>query len=219
MRRQLRRLTEYRHHEKPAVRVVTRRLIDIESLADFDAHIGKTRRLNGWFVQSVDLTERAGALLEVDPRGAVFLGCVFTPRPSKIIRTSGALLFPRLPDLPFDPYRGRAYDAVELYGTGDYATSLDAKVYTWAHTRARTRSQRSSVPPFMITPSRCTRRPDIAPGAAQHRRHHGRTHRRAHRRHLPRGGRARRERDRGGSYRALPAAALEQWRQRISEPT
>ena len=59
---------------------MTRRLIDIESLADFDAHIGKTRRLNGWFVQSVDLTERAGALLEVDPRGAVFLGCVFTGR-------------------------------------------------------------------------------------------------------------------------------------------
>ena len=42
--------------------VVTRRLIDIESLADFDAHIGKTRRLNGWFVQSVDLTERTDAL-------------------------------------------------------------------------------------------------------------------------------------------------------------
>ena len=133
MRRQLRRLTECRHHEKSAVRVVTRRLIDIESLADFDAHIGKTRRLNGWFVQSVDLTERADALLEVDPRGAVFLGCVFTPAVEDHLRESGALLFPRLPDLPFDPYRGRPYDAVELYGTGDYATSLDAKVYAWAH--------------------------------------------------------------------------------------
>lgn len=133
MRQQLRRLTECRHHEKSAVRVVTRRLIDIESLADFDAHIGKTRRLNGWFVQSVDLTERADALLEVDPRGAVFLGCVFTPPVEDHLRESGALLFPRLPDLPFDPYRGRPYDAVELYGTGDYATSLDAKVYAWAH--------------------------------------------------------------------------------------
>jgi predicted Rossmann-fold nucleotide-binding protein len=130
-----RQLTECRHHEKSAVRVVTRRLIDIESLADFDAHIGKTRRLNGWFVQSVDLTERAGALLEVDPRGAVFLGCVFAPGVEDHLRTAGALLFPRLPDLPFDPYRGRAYDAAELYGTGDYATSLDAKVYTWAHAR------------------------------------------------------------------------------------
>jgi hypothetical protein len=127
MRRQLRRLTECRHHEKSAVRVVTRRLIDIESLADFDAHIGKTRRLSGWFVQSVDLTDRADALLGVDPRGAVFLGCVFTSTVEDHLRKSGALLFPGLPDLPFDPYRGCPYDAVELYGAGDYASSLDAQ--------------------------------------------------------------------------------------------
>jgi predicted Rossmann-fold nucleotide-binding protein len=112
---------------------VTRRLIDIESLADFDAHIEKTQRLNGWFVQSVDLTERADALLKVDPRGAVFLGCAFAPPVEKHLRSSGALLFPRLPDLPFDPYRTRLYDAAELYGTGDYAASLDATVYAWSH--------------------------------------------------------------------------------------
>jgi predicted Rossmann-fold nucleotide-binding protein len=116
---------------------VTRRLIEIESLADFDAHIGKTHRLNGWFVQSVDLTERADALLKVDPRGAVFLGCLLVPTVEDHLRTSGALLFPRLPDLPFDPYRGRPYDAVELYGTGDYAESLDAKVFAWAHAQRR----------------------------------------------------------------------------------
>jgi predicted Rossmann-fold nucleotide-binding protein len=112
---------------------VTRRLIDIESLADFDAHIEKTQRLNGWFVQSVDLTERADALLKVDPRGAVFLGCAFAPPVEKHLRSSGALLFPRLPDLPFDPYRTRLYDAAELYGSGDYAASLDATVYAWSH--------------------------------------------------------------------------------------
>ena len=83
---------------------MTRRLIEIESLADFDAHISRTRQLNGWFVQSVDLTERADVLTEVDPRGAVFLGCLFTPTVEHSLRRSGALLFPRLPDLPFDPY-------------------------------------------------------------------------------------------------------------------
>jgi predicted Rossmann-fold nucleotide-binding protein len=114
---------------------VTRRLIEIESLADFDAHISETRRLNGWFVQSVDLTERADVLAGVDPRGAVFLGCLFTPTIEGYLRRSGALLFPRLPDLPFDPYRARPYDALELYGTGDYASSLDAVVYAWSHTQ------------------------------------------------------------------------------------
>jgi predicted Rossmann-fold nucleotide-binding protein len=112
---------------------VTRRLIDIESLADFDAHIDKTSHLNGWFVQSVDLTERTAALRTVDPRGAVFLGCQFAPRVEHELRSSGALLFPRLPDLPFDPYRAHLYDAAELYGAGDYAASLDAAVYAWSH--------------------------------------------------------------------------------------
>ncbi len=114
---------------------MTRRVIEIESLADFDARIGKARRLNGWFVQSVDLTERADVLLKVDPRGAVFLGCEFIPTVEHHLRRSGALLFPRLPDLPFDPYRSRLYDASELYGPGDYAASLDAAVYAWHHTQ------------------------------------------------------------------------------------
>jgi predicted Rossmann-fold nucleotide-binding protein len=127
------RLTESPDHEKPTGDAVTRRLIEIESLADFDAHISETRRLNGWFVQSVDLTERADVLTEVDPRGAVFLGCSFTPAIEDYLRRSGALLFPRLPDLPFDPYRAQPYDALELYGPGDYASSLDAMVYAWSH--------------------------------------------------------------------------------------
>jgi predicted Rossmann-fold nucleotide-binding protein len=126
-------LTESQHHGKPASGTVTRRLIEIESLADFDTHIGKTRRLNGWFVQSVDLTERADLLLKVDPRGAVFLGCHFTPTVEDYLRRSGALLFPQLPDLPFDPYRAEPYDALELYGDRDYASSLDATIYAWSH--------------------------------------------------------------------------------------
>jgi predicted Rossmann-fold nucleotide-binding protein len=116
-------------------RVVTRRLIEIESLADLDTHISQTRRLNGWFIQGVDLTGRSDALLRVDPRGAVFLGCQFAPTVEEYLRRSGALLFPRLPDLPFDPYRTRPYDAAELYGSGDYAVSLDAAVYAWSHSQ------------------------------------------------------------------------------------
>jgi predicted Rossmann-fold nucleotide-binding protein len=130
-----RRLTQCAHHDKPTSGAVTRRLIEIESLADFDAHVGRTRRLNGWFVQSLDLTERSDALRNVDPRGAVFLGCLFTPPVEHYLRRAGALLFPRLPDLPFDPYRARPYDAAELYGSGDYGTSLDAAVYAWSHSQ------------------------------------------------------------------------------------
>jgi predicted Rossmann-fold nucleotide-binding protein len=134
IRRPFRRLTESADHDKYAGSVVTRRLIEIETLAEFDAHIGKTKRLNGWFVQALDLTERSNALLKIDPHGAVFLGCLFAPAVETHLRRSGALLFPRLPDVPFDPYRTRPYDAAELYGAADYVASLDAAVYGWSHT-------------------------------------------------------------------------------------
>ena len=97
---------------------MTRRVLEIETLAAFDAHVRRARNLNGWFVQSLDLTERVEALLSLDPRGAVFLGCQFSPAVEAHLRRAGALIFPRLPDLPFDPYRAGLYDAAELYGTG-----------------------------------------------------------------------------------------------------
>jgi predicted Rossmann-fold nucleotide-binding protein len=111
---------------------MTRRLLEVETLTAFDRHIHRTRRLNGWFVQSLDLTDRSEALLRVDPRGGVFLGCQFDPAVEDRLRTAGALLFPRLPDLPFDPYRARLYDAAELYGTGPVHYSPDALIYAWA---------------------------------------------------------------------------------------
>jgi predicted Rossmann-fold nucleotide-binding protein len=131
----MRRLAECPHHGNSAGCVVTRRLIEIDSLADFDVHINQTKRLNGWFIQSVDLTERTAELLEVDPSGAVFLGCLFAPTVEHHLRRSGALLFPRLPDLPFDPYRTRPYDAAELYGSGGYDASLDATLYAWSRSQ------------------------------------------------------------------------------------
>jgi predicted Rossmann-fold nucleotide-binding protein len=111
---------------------MSRRLLEVETLAAFDRHIRRTRRLNGWFVQSLDLTGRSEALLAVDARGGVFLGCRFEPAVEHRLREAGALIFPQLPDLPFNPYRARQYDAAELYGTGPVASSPDAVIYAWA---------------------------------------------------------------------------------------
>jgi predicted Rossmann-fold nucleotide-binding protein len=111
---------------------MTRRLLEVETLAAFDHYLHGARRLNGWFVQSVDLTGRSEELLAVDPRGAVFLGCRIEPGVEHRLRSAGALLFPTLPDLPFDPYRAKLYDAAELYGTGPVASSPDAVIYAWA---------------------------------------------------------------------------------------
>ena len=117
---------------------MSRRLLEIETLAAFDTHIRPAGRLSGWFVSSLDLTERSAALLAVDPRGAVFLGCQFAPHVEDRLRAAGALVFPRLPDLPFDPYRPRLYDGAELYGAGPVRRGPDAMIYAWSRSSAAT---------------------------------------------------------------------------------
>lgn len=111
---------------------MSRQTLEIESLAEFDRHISGATRLSGWFVQSVDLTERVDVLAAVDPSGAVFLGCVLLTDQAVDLRRRGALLFPRLPDVPFDPYRGCLYDAAELFGSGRYRDSSDAAIFAWS---------------------------------------------------------------------------------------
>ncbi|MFX4271170.1 LOG family protein [Propionibacteriaceae bacterium Y1685] len=116
---------------------MTRQTYEIESLAEFDAHIDQTNSLHGWFVQSIDLTGRSAVLADKDPTGAVFLGCRFADGVENLLRSRGALLFPALPELPFDPYRAALYTADELYGAGAYADGPDAQVYAWTRTAHR----------------------------------------------------------------------------------
>lgn len=115
---------------------MSRRTLEIESLADFDEAISRTSRLNGWSVQSVDLRERTAQLAAIDPRGTVFLGCRFSEETAGSLRVRGALLFPTLPDLPFDPYRPDLYHSAGLLGDGPYPDSPDAQIYAWAKSSA-----------------------------------------------------------------------------------
>lgn len=92
--------------------------------------------LRGMVVQSLDLTGRRGVLARLDPQGALFLGCTLHPDDEQSLRARGALVFPRMPSVPFNAYQPRLYDAEELYDAvvvgGSYADSLDARVYAWA---------------------------------------------------------------------------------------
>ena len=106
---------------------------EIETLDEFD-HVVSTQSLAGHRVQSVDLTERTFALLATDTTGAVFLGCRMQPDAAAKVRADGALVFPPIPDLPFDPYRGLLYSPDELFeglSTGGYDATPDALAYDW----------------------------------------------------------------------------------------
>ena len=76
-------------------------MIEIESLEEFDR--AATRAAAGdasmrrWQVQGLDLTGREDALLGLDPRGALFLGCTIAEDTADRLRAGGALLFPAVP--------------------------------------------------------------------------------------------------------------------------
>ncbi|MEV2198085.1 LOG family protein [Streptomyces phaeochromogenes] len=106
---------------------------EIETLEEFDAVVSSRGTLVGFRVQCVDLTDRTRELLASDATGAVFLGCPMRESAAAKVRADGALVFPPLPGLPFDPYRGHLYRPDELFASLDkgYEETPDALAYAW----------------------------------------------------------------------------------------
>ncbi|WTP60517.1 LOG family protein [Streptomyces phaeochromogenes] len=106
---------------------------EIETLEEFDAVVSSRGTLAGFRVQCVDLTDRTRELLASDATGAVFLGCPMRESAAAKVRADGALVFPPLPGLPFDPYRGHLYRPDELFASLDkgYEETPDALAYAW----------------------------------------------------------------------------------------
>jgi predicted Rossmann-fold nucleotide-binding protein len=109
--------------------------VDIESLEHFDRIVAAgAGAMTGWRVQSVDLRGRTAELLGLAPLGSLFLGCALEEKADAWIRDGGGLVFPTIPELPFDAYRGRLYDADELYAGLEhgYDATPDARIYAWS---------------------------------------------------------------------------------------
>ncbi|MBA3234076.1 MAG: Rossmann fold nucleotide-binding protein, partial [Propionibacteriales bacterium] len=91
--------------------------------------------MRGWRIQGVDLTGRTDVVLRLRPAGAILLGSAMSDRAEQHLRGGGALLFPKIPELPFNPYRGSLYTPDELYAGLDasgYEATPDAQTYAWS---------------------------------------------------------------------------------------
>jgi len=109
------------------------RVVEVDDLDDLDRHLAAgAHDLSGWRCRSLDLRERGERLRSCRVAGAIFLGCLFADGDEADVEDRGAVVFPTIPDVPLDPYRGTLYTATELYGDAGYATSLDARGYAWA---------------------------------------------------------------------------------------
>jgi predicted Rossmann-fold nucleotide-binding protein len=73
-------------------------------------------------------------LRHLDPHGSLFLGALLDERSQDYLRDHGALLFPAVPDLPFNAYRSGVYSPAELYDglATSYARTTDARIYAWS---------------------------------------------------------------------------------------
>ena len=123
---------------------------EIHDLAEFDHWVGSRAALDAVVFQGLDLTSRTEVLVSVSCVGATFLGCRMEPTALDHVIDGGAVVFPRLPDLPFDPYRPRLYSQAELLegwepGSGSFATDArDSLIHAWS-----ARTPRGTNPPVL----------------------------------------------------------------------
>lgn len=115
-------------------------VVEIESAGELEEVLASGRPLAGCVFQDLDLTPYTEALLANPLKDSIFLGCLLAPKALAHAQDEGALIFPRIGGIPYDPYKGSLYTVAELYEgfdpalPGSYARSLDARVY--AHVQA-----------------------------------------------------------------------------------
>lgn len=114
-------------------------MLEIHDLDEFDAYLERSASLDGAVVQGVDLSARSAVIEAVSCVGAAFLGCRLRGTALEHVVGGGAVVFPHLPAIPFDPYRPRLYAQGELLAgwkrevVGSFDTdALDSRIYRWA---------------------------------------------------------------------------------------
>ncbi|KAA2264885.1 hypothetical protein F0L68_07375 [Solihabitans fulvus] len=112
---------------------------EIGDLPTLRTHRDAGRDLRHTVLIGLDLTgPEDDALLRTALDGALLLGCRLTSRSRERAEAAGALLFPDIPELPYQVYRARLYTPDELFAgfdpaePGSYAGTLDASVYRYS---------------------------------------------------------------------------------------
>ena len=112
------------------------RTLEVESLAGFDRLVAAGAAACRAGMSSRWTCAAAGpSWRRWTRRARIFLGCTFDGGAEDSLRGRGALIFPRLEAVPFNPYRGQLYTPQELYAgiaTSRYEDTLDARVYQWS---------------------------------------------------------------------------------------
>lgn len=107
--------------------------IEFESIEELTLHLKFSKDLTGAAFQSLDLTGMESLLQDATLRDNLLLGCTLTPEVQQLFEAP--LVFPRLPGLPFNPFRAHLYSPEELLGgytrgcPESYGTTVDGATY------------------------------------------------------------------------------------------
>lgn len=110
----------------------------IREIDTLSALLGQNGQLNCAVIQGLDLTNVDLKWDKLECAGAVFMGCHFPDGlDEQSLRLRGAMILPRFPDLPYDPYRNQLYTREELMNGWTTAKddSVDKKIYDHFHAK------------------------------------------------------------------------------------
>ncbi|NJM07610.1 hypothetical protein HC891_17655 [Candidatus Gracilibacteria bacterium] len=109
---------------------------EIHDLDQFRAHLDARHSLQNVVCQNLDLRTFSALLRAAAVEGTIFLGCNIDGSILADLSDRGAVIFPALPALPYQPYRAGLYTPQELLqgfvaGKGDsyFADTLDGAIY------------------------------------------------------------------------------------------
>ncbi|WP_338867040.1 hypothetical protein [Myxococcus stipitatus] len=118
-------------------------MIELETLEAFEKHLRAGASLAHVVIQGLDLRRYTRELSTAALAGTVFLGCELEKDALQAALAHGALVFPPISGVPYQPYRGSLYTPEELYAGFDpahpetYENTLDARIYRHWETQGR----------------------------------------------------------------------------------
>lgn len=108
---------------------------EIHSITELKEHIRQHKTLRNTVLQGLNLNNDMTVLTQLELSDTVFLGCQLPSEAYAVLYQKGALIFPSLDDLPYQPCRPNLYTVEELFSNFDvkhpcsYCETLDGKVY------------------------------------------------------------------------------------------
>jgi hypothetical protein len=103
----------------------------IRSIKTLKEFVSQKGSLANCTVQDIDFKDNYINWSQLQISHTTFLGCELKPEDACILLAKGAFLYPRLPDLPYNPYRNHLYSCLELMDGYSHENdlSLDYSIY------------------------------------------------------------------------------------------